>query len=113
MKKFRKISLILALTLVISLFASCSPGGETSVPSSPASSAGGSSSETSSQETPSGEVTKVLFASSQWEEAGFSDFYKMMAQKFHEQYPQYEIEEVYLPFAQYWDRISRQGSPPI
>ena len=106
MKKFRKLSLILAFALVVSLFAGCSPAGETSAPSAPASSAGASSSEApSSQEEPSGEVTKVLFASSQWEEAGFSDFYKMMSEKFHEQYPQYEIEEVYLPYAQYWDKM--------
>lgn len=29
-----------------------------------------------------------------------------MAKEFHEKYPQYEIEEVSLPFAQYWDKMT-------
>ncbi|MGI6237417.1 MAG: ABC transporter substrate-binding protein [Candidatus Excrementavichristensenella sp.] len=51
------------------------------------------------------EVTKVTFASYQWNEAGYGDFYRYAAEKFHERYPQYEIEEVSIPVAQYWDKM--------
>jgi multiple sugar transport system substrate-binding protein len=52
------------------------------------------------------ETTKITMASWQWEEAGFSDFYRAVAKQFHEAYPQYEIEEVSLPYAQYWDKMT-------
>lgn len=52
------------------------------------------------------ETTKITMASWQWEEAGFADFYRAVAKEFHEKYPQYEIEEVSLPFAQYWDKMT-------
>lgn len=51
------------------------------------------------------ETTKITMASYQWNEAGFGDFYRYVAQKFHERYPQYEIEEVSIPIAQYWDKM--------
>ena len=51
------------------------------------------------------ETTKITFASYQWNEAGYGDFYRYAAEKFHERYPQYEIEEVSIPAAQYWDKM--------
>lgn len=51
------------------------------------------------------ETTKITMASYQWNEAGFGDFYRYMAKLFHERYPQYEIEEVSIPVAQYWDKM--------
>lgn len=51
------------------------------------------------------ETTKITFASYQWNEAGYGDFYRYAAEKFHERYPQYEIEEVSIPAAQYWEKI--------
>ncbi len=61
------------------------------------------------------ETTKITMASYQWNEAGFGDFYRYMATEFHNRYPQYEIEEVSIPVAQYWDKMIADcaaGSPP-
>lgn len=52
------------------------------------------------------ETTKVTMASWQWEEAGFGDFYREIARQFHEKYPEYEIEEVSIPNAQYFDKMT-------
>lgn len=51
------------------------------------------------------EPIKITMASYQWNEAGFGDFYRYMAEEFHKRYPQYIIEEVSIPIAQYWDKM--------
>lgn len=111
----KKMSFALAILLVLLLLAGC--GGDTA--QSTATSAAGSAEATTEDSTPAetgdGTATKIQFASWQWEEAGFGDFYRKVAADFNEKYPEYEIEEVSLPSAQFFDKMLTDiaaGAPP-
>lgn len=51
------------------------------------------------------EPVKITFASWQWHEVPFVDFYHEMNEKFAKENPGYVIEEQYTPFAKYFDKM--------
>lgn len=62
---------------------------------------------------PMEEVT-LRFASWQWGEPGFGDFYREAAEAFHELHPNITVEEYSLPVDQYFDKMLTEvqsGSP--
>ena len=96
---------ILSLPLVLSALLCSACSSSAPADKNQAEEIGAETLQESQEEKAAAETQKITFATWQWGEAGYSDFYAEVAEQFAKENPGYEIEPIQIPNGDYWDKM--------